>query len=168
MICKQCGISPVKLRTDRKVWFCSRRCANRYNGLVKHQIAETNKIYPLCACGCGGTCRQTISKYRPGHNPISSHPGLKGPDNPNWRGGKPKRIHSSLHHREFRKAVFERDNYTCQKCLRRGVNIHAHHIIPVSVDKTKIRDIDNGITLCHNCHWDTHREMTVKKVFVDA
>ncbi len=52
----------------------------------------------------------------------------------------------------WRKAVFERDNYTCQKCNKRGGNLEAHHKKPWA-DFPKLRYvIANGITYCYPCH----------------
>jgi len=54
-------------------------------------------------------------------------------------------------------SVLERDDYTCQKCGSQE-NLHAHHIIPVSKDKSRSLDINNGITLCKECHKEKHAE----------
>ena len=35
---------------------------------------------------------------------------------------------STKEYKEWRKAVFERDNYTCQDCGEKGVYLEAHHI----------------------------------------
>jgi hypothetical protein len=63
---------------------------------------------------------------------------------------------------QFRKMVLERDNWTCQKC---GINkesnieteLHAHHIDPVINNPIESCDVDNGITLCVNCHHEVHQ-----------
>lgn len=60
----------------------------------------------------------------------------------------------------WHKRVLLRDGYTCRECFDKGVvdkhiDLIVHHIIPVYVDSTKIVDIDNGITLCVNCHRKT-------------
>ena len=63
---------------------------------------------------------------------------LSGKRNHFWRGGVAplqKRIRMSLRYREWRKSVFERDDFTCQKCNRRGMagdrlRLNAHHRTP--------------------------------------
>ena len=75
----------------------------------------------------------------------------------NWKGGISKfrdKIRAKPEWKAWRKAVFERDNYTCQICKKKGYYLNAHHIIPVSVDKTKIYEISNGLTLCKSCHFN--------------
>ena len=62
----------------------------------------------------------------------------------------------------WRKAVYERDNYTCQKCGTRGGNLNAHHIKPFSKNKELRTDINNGITLCCKCHKEVHGEKKCK------
>lgn len=57
---------------------------------------------------------------------------------------------------EWRKSVFERDNYTCQKCNVRGGDLEAHHINSYKEYPDLRLDINNGITLCKKCHKDEH------------
>src|SRR6056297_3483777 len=57
---------------------------------------------------------------------------------------------------QLRQMVFERDNYTCQKCSihkdELEVGIHCHHIYPLNEDQIQSADIDTCITLCETCH----------------
>lgn len=51
------------------------------------------------------------------------------------------------------KKVFERDNYTCQKCKiqdKTAKILEAHHIVPLVFEGKD--ELDNLITLCGNCH----------------
>lgn len=72
-----------------------------------------------------------------------------------WRGGiTPINliIRTSLKYKNWRTKVFERDNYTCQRCKQKGGRLHAHHIQSFSEYPTLRFDINNGITLCMGCH----------------
>jgi len=87
----------------------------------------------------------------------------------NWKGGIVKRtelVRKLPEYKQWRSAVFERDNWTCQTCGARGTYLEAHHIkelhliIKEGIIKTaqdskrckQLWDINNGVTLCKNCH----------------
>ena len=81
-----------------------------------------------------------------------------------WKGGKMKnypeliRLRKSGEYRLWRKAVFERDNFTCQKCGQKGGKLIAHHINNFA-DFPELRfNIDNGITFCKKCHKEFHKK----------
>jgi hypothetical protein len=62
------------------------------------------------------------------------------------------RERSYFEYSQWRKEVFERDDYTCQVCLKRGGKLHAHHLYSYA-DYPELRtDINNGTTLCADCH----------------
>jgi 5-methylcytosine-specific restriction endonuclease McrA len=63
-----------------------------------------------------------------------------------------KKIRFSPEYANWRKAVFERDNWTCQICEERGGNIQADHILPFSTHVEARFDVSNGRTLCIECH----------------
>lgn len=70
-----------------------------------------------------------------------------------------KRDRNSLLYKQWRSAVFQRDNYTCQSCGSKK-NLQAHHIVywRDCVSNPKLRyDIENGITLCRKCHLKAHK-----------
>ena len=144
--------------------FCSRRCANRWNG-------RTRAGRPPCACGCGTLIGRQATRYISGHNPSKPPEPRSGPDNWRWSGG-PKRPHLSPEHREWREKVFRRDNFTCRGCgarsgVGKAVYLHAHHIRHVADDPSAAYDIDNGLTLCIDCHrtlhWGADRKQRTKR-----
>jgi hypothetical protein len=75
----------------------------------------------------------------------------------NWQGGITPINELERKRDEYvnwRTLVFERDDYTCQKCGLRGskVYLNAHHILPFS-SYIKVRLLlNNGVTLCKKCH----------------
>lgn len=74
----------------------------------------------------------------------------------NWKGGpKDPRRQNDPKYRDWRKAVYERDNYTCQFCGVRGTQLNADHIKPWSLFPDLRYDLENGRTLCVPCHRTT-------------
>jgi len=100
-------------------------------------------------------------------NKGKSMPEIRGENHWNWKGGKTKlrvALYHRLEYKQWRKAVFERDTFTCVNCdirnkngLGKTVGLEAHHIIPfvecMQLEwKEAIFDVDNGETLCVDCH----------------
>lgn len=80
----------------------------------------------------------------------------------NWKGGitpDNARIRASAEYAKWRKAVFERDHFTCQMCGRYGCKLNAHHIKPFSKYPEYRLCLDNGITLCKECHKKVHKKV---------
>ncbi len=66
-----------------------------------------------------------------------------------------ERIRRSPEYKNWRKKVFERDDYTCQECGKRGGNLHADHIKPFALHVELRFELSNGRTLCIPCHRKT-------------
>lgn len=87
----------------------------------------------------------------------------KGSKHPRWKGGITSvnnNIRHSLEYKLWRTAVFERDNYTCIWCGARNGNgkkivLNADHIKPFAYYPELRFAIDNGRTLCVDCHRTT-------------
>lgn len=92
---------------------------------------------------------------------------MRGENHFNWKGGISKNFHSPAEpkYREWRGKVFERDNWTCQTCGKRGCYLEAHHIKRWS-DYPDLRYVlENGVTLCLQCHklTDNYKNKKTKK-----
>jgi hypothetical protein len=103
---------------------------------------------------------------------IVSKPSLHGAGNPQWRGGTtalgPK-IRQLSAYRVWRRAVFVRENFTCQDCGIRGCRLDAEHhrtfasiIHDFNVRSVEdalacdaLWDVSNGKALCRKCHRKT-------------
>jgi hypothetical protein len=84
-----------------------------------------------------------------------------GKDHPNWQGGittENNKIRTSTEYKLWRKAVFERDNYQCiWGGKEHGNKLHADHIKPFALFPELRLAIDNGRTLCKDCHKKVHK-----------
>ena len=75
-----------------------------------------------------------------------------------WEGGKTakkKLLRTCADYKAWRLAVFKRDNFICQKCGKHSTDLEAHHLKEVCNYPEQIFDVDNGVTLCHQCHKET-------------
>ena len=151
---------------------------DKFNRITVIEILKEHKILGKCECGnikeftkgdvvigsiksCGCLQKEKVREYY--SNPANIKYGV---ESSNWKGGVSRerdRVMSTVQYSQWRKSVFERDNYTCQKCKQKGYQLEAHHIIPYSIDFTKILDINNGITFCKKCHKQYHSIYGVKK-----
>lgn len=91
--------------------------------------------------------RKKVSLGHMGQKAWNKGLGTKTPEN--------KKIRISKEYKLWRTAVFERDNYTCIWCNKRGGIIQADHIKPFALYPELRFAIDNGRTLCISCHRKT-------------
>jgi hypothetical protein len=86
--------------------------------------------------------------------------GMEGDKNPRWKGGitsENQKVKNSIEYKLWRKSVFERDSFTCQKYKSKGGYLISHHINNFA-DFTELRlAIDNGITLSKKAHDEFHK-----------
>lgn len=100
--------------------------------------------------------------------------GVTGKDHPSFKGGlTPERqaFYSTTEWAEAVKAVWSRDNATCQRCGKhhneaknRGT-FHIHHIVSFMV-REKRSDPNNLVLLCRPCHLWVHSRKNKTKQFI--
>ncbi len=135
---------------------------------TKRKIAESNRKNPKHKelgkrVGLSNVGRKLSEEHK-----LKIGEGLKGKQagskSWNWKGGITplrKKLYFSLEYKLWRKSVFERDDYTCVWCGSIE-NLTTDHIKPWE-DYPELRfAIDNGRTLCLDCHrktdtWGRHK-----------
>ena len=108
-------------------------------------------------------CKDKISKTLTGRK----RPEMTGDKHPMWKGGiSPIRPHlmSQTEYKEWRRQVYKRDNYTCQRCgCNKSGSLNAHHIKEWAIYIDLRYDVSNGITLCKKCHIKLHKWIKLNK-----
>lgn len=141
--------------------FCSRSCCTTYLNLSKNpmkQVAARKKVSDKARLRWKERYNWLVEKI---HNPESVRKRaltITGAGHWNWQGGKTddaRRQRNSAKYRDWRKSVFERDDYTCQSCLTRGGKLNADHIFPFAWFPELRFNVNNGRTLCLECHKKT-------------
>jgi 5-methylcytosine-specific restriction endonuclease McrA len=103
----------------------------------------------------------------------TTHEQAKRAQQTKWKGHTYKSHQNAIargksEYTEWRKAVFARDNYTCQKCgarngdgVGRTIKLHAHHIKHFATHHDLRYEPSNGITLCESCHRKEHKHVFI-------
>jgi len=87
----------------------------------------------------------------------ANNPGWqKGEKNGGWKGGNGRTGRDGEKYKTWRKAVMERDAYTCQECGKRSRRLHAHHIKEFAKYPELRYDVNNGKAVCVDCHRKIH------------
>lgn len=142
-----------------------------------HDLPPQSHDEILCKCDCCGKertiyfkqyrnlCHDCRMKSKETRNKCSESSWLKGKTETNSPFWKPNLTDRERKRRisgmsKWRKEVKERDKYTCQLCGYVGEpndgTTCAHHINNFSENKDQRTSIDNGITLCKECHNKIH------------
>lgn len=163
LICKHCQkvfeVQPWAAKTGRKK-FCSKACF--YAGRELKCLFEPG--HPdFVPSSSRGHSEETRAKIRE----ATRNKARYGQDNPCWKGGareQRKREMIGYKYKDWRNAVFSRDNWTCQMCGKRGVYLEADHIQPWCAFPDLRYEVDNGRTVCRPCHMslDTHGRKALK------
>jgi len=161
--CKECGrqktINGLKHSNEYiKKFFRDRKCewlGDEY--INNHTLMEFR-------CECGNESEITLRCFQRGQRCAKCGiEKISGKNSTNYNNDitdEEREIGRAYpEYREWRTAVYERDNYTCQKCKEQESvwgNLNAHHIEPYAKNKELRTDVNNGITFCKDCHKNFH------------
>lgn len=123
------------------IWKCLCDCGNITYKDSTHLVGGTIK-----SCGCLRT-ETTRKKCM----------GLFGNDHPAWTGNNVDK-RTSVAYAEWRNSVFKKNDFECVICGAGGSELNAHHLDGYNWCNKKRMSIDNGITLCKDCHLLFHRK----------
>ena len=120
-------------------------------GIPAYSLSEAINIY-LYEKGGIEKARETQSTME---NRIKSSCRQRGIAIEDFNGFSTTEEHmarNNTYYKEWIRKVFERDNYTCQCCGKRGGNLNAHHLYNFSEYEDLRYEVSNGITFCKQCH----------------
>jgi hypothetical protein len=136
-------VSEALLRKNLKGW--------KHTPEARKKISEAGKDAVFTKERC-----QKISDSKRG----KSRPMLSGSKHHSWRGGVTplnKKIRMSMEMDNWRRSVFIKDNFTCQKTGIRGGDLVVHHILNFAQHPELRFAIDNGVTLSKDAHVEFHK-----------
>lgn len=122
-------------RSNRVIWKTVCEC-----GEERLHYATTLRSGKVISCGCHKSAK---AKERSKENHY------------NWKGGitsQNTKDRNSERYAVWRTTVFERDNYNCKACKLSKKEINAHHIECFHGNVELRFVVENGITLCKDCH----------------
>jgi len=172
VITKNCEFCDKLFEANKKARkFCSISCSTKrqYRDNPNYGLQKGHKLRNGITPWNKGKSNPELSKRQTEDN-VSRRPEVKrkmsrakkifylnGGHPPNWKGGHSKnRKYQNVQWIKLRKWIYERDNYTCQRCWKQGGILHAHHIIPWSEAPELALEKDNIRTLCVMCHAKIH------------
>lgn len=168
--CLRCGqiflVGGRSGRPSRK--YCSLSCSSLGNQNAKgHSHRHSAYTKALMSKSKKGN-KHALGKGRPGGIPHTAEwrrmmsERFKGDNGPSYidgkgreRAGKRNQLRQTVEYKLWREEVFSRDDYTCQICGIRAVELHADHVKPWSSHLDLRYEVANGRTLCALCHRKT-------------
>jgi len=158
-ICKNCNIEFISNKgcKTRIPLFCSRKCSSIFNCKLK-EVKEKMSLAKKGKKPWNFGIKMWQGKEHPKGTLGMKFPQRSGENCHLWKGGvstENELARKSAEYKQWRKLVFSRDNYTCVHCMQVGGKLQADHIKPFSLYKELRYELNNGRTLCIDCHKKT-------------
>lgn len=162
---------------SQKLWkvakFCSKKCWSHRGEKITKKCKICNKEFTFPAHIMAiGSNREKQSCSRECRYLLTT-----GSKSYMWKGKKAlynlrirDAIANTVMYRKWRNEIKARDKHTCVNCGESKGNLHVHHIYPIAsiikeenwnydrwtdlfkTPRSRLWDINNGVTICSNCH----------------
>ena len=137
-------------------------------GVIGSDSEFSKHVKLECLCDCGKVANVSRKALISGNTKSCGclRLGQAGENHPNYNPNLTEEDRLRRHYyigggnqRSWSKQVMDRDNYTCQICGdNKGGNLNAHHLNGWNAFPEQRFDLDNGVTLCTDCHKEFHSE----------
>lgn len=177
--CDYCGKESECIKSEferNEHHYCSRECTDKHRSILQsgenHPNWKGGDIEFYCDY-CRVISYTDVAHYNSCENHFCSSKCLGkyksisniGKNNPNYNLNKTdeERLADRKYkeYEDFVQAIYKRDNYACQCCGKEkevSGHLNAHHLNSYNWDIENRTNIDNGITLCDNCHKEFHNQ----------
>lgn len=135
----------------RMVWKCACACGNEKRVRARHLVSGQ-----VVSCGCHARSLGSVNGKASAHKLRGS---LSHLYKPNLSAQDREDRRNLVEVRQWRRSVFERDQYTCAVCGVRGREMNAHHLNSWAEFPEQRFDVANGVTLCRPHHKEFHDHM---------
>lgn len=173
---QSCGCLQRKRQSDLAIERNSRLKDKIFGQLKVTEVLpmdEYGRSYVWCLCSCGKGIKVRVDGLLNGHTKscgcyktnLLKH--RSGKNSPSYKSSitDEERIFKRTLNKDklnsWRKKIFERDDYKCAVCNQNGY-LHAHHLDGYHWCKDKRYDLNNGVTLCKDHHFNFHKQYGYK------
>ena len=170
--CSLCNVAfeiSAKDAKKSKKHFCSRICFHKAKevgrGERHHRWVGGVQVKRCLTCGKDFTRYPYQDKHNGGKYcsvvcGAATRIKYKNPDERADMLFRKQELRQSMEYKKWKLSILKRDKKKCINCGSKK-ELQVHHIVPVSVDIGKAIDINNGQTLCFDCHLSVHGKKRV-------
>lgn len=160
--CLNCNKDILTKDNNRKRKYCSRLCATQYQIKTGNWCAKKGRPSPKK--GIPSNCKPMLGRtFSLAHRIKISLTKTGKTCFSGFGKSRSDLFRQSKAYKEWRLSVFHRDSFKCQSCGKVGNNIEAHHIKEFSLYPELRLSLDNGITLCGECHRNIHKKINLER-----
>jgi len=149
--CKQCAFDNARKLYQHPYEYVKECFEEQECELISDTYKNLQSLLDF-KCSCGNISKVTLAAFLLG---MRCDECMKN-NRAKIIGDNPGLARFSEEYELWRQEVYERDDYTCQYCGEYGGKLNVHHLDGYHWCIEKRVDVDNGITLCKNCHNEFH------------